>query len=64
MTGGMGDGLVPGGDPPEQGSIGERFAPDPETDPRARTVQARLLVLTLAVAAVAVVAVAVAYLIG
>ena len=33
MTSGMGDGLMPGGEPPERGSIGDGLIPDAEVHP-------------------------------
>lgn len=64
MSGGMGDGLVPGGEPPEQGSLGDGFRPDPETDSRAGPVPAKLLALTLVLGIIAVGLIAVGYLVG
>lgn len=50
MTSGMGDGLMPGGEPPERGSTGDGLMPDAEVHPEPGAVWRVLLVSAVAVA--------------
>ncbi len=57
MTSGMGDGLVPGGEPPERGSIGDGLMPDAEVHPEPGAAWRALLAAAIAVAVLALAAV-------
>lgn len=59
MTSGMGDGLIPGGEPPERGSIGDGLMPDAEVHPEPGAAGRVLLVSAVAVAVLALAAAAV-----
>lgn len=59
MTSGMGDGLMPGGEPPERGSIGDGLMPDAEVRPEPGAGWRALLVSAVAVAVLVLAAVVV-----
>ncbi len=59
MTSGMGDGLMPGGEPPERGSTGDGLMPDAEVHPEPGAVWRALLVSAVAVAVLVLAALAV-----
>ncbi len=50
MSSGMGDGLMPGGEPPERGSIGDGLIPDAEIHPEPGAAWRALLASAVAVA--------------
>ncbi len=59
MTSGMGDGLIPGGEPPERGSIGDGLMPDAEVHPEPGAAWRALLASAIAVAVLVLAAVVV-----
>ena len=63
MSSGMGDGLMPGGEPPEHGSIGEGLIPDAEVHPEPGAAWRALLASAAAVVVLVLAAVVVLLLI-
>ena len=63
MTSGMGDGLTPGGEPPERGSIGDGLIPDAEVHPEPGAAWRALLASAAAVVVLVLAAVVVLLLI-